>query len=41
VLVTGAEVTENLPIQELLFGSRFRWRLSPRLVTGDAAYGTR
>jgi transposase len=41
VLVTGAEVTENLPIQELLFGSRFRWRLSLRSVTGDAAYATR
>jgi hypothetical protein len=24
----------------LLFRSRFRWRLRPRLVTGDAAYGT-
>jgi hypothetical protein len=41
VLVTGAEVTENLPMQEMLFGSTFRWRLRPRLVTGDAAYGTR
>ena len=26
---------------ELLFRNRFRWRLSPRSVTGDAAYGTR
>jgi len=41
VLVTGAEVTENLPMQEMLFRSTFRWRLSPRSVTGDAAYGTR
>jgi hypothetical protein len=41
VLVTGAEVTENLPMQEMLFGSAFRWRLRPRSVTGDAAYGTR
>jgi transposase len=41
VLVTGAEVTENLPMQELLFGSTFRWRLRPRSVTGDSAYGTR
>ena len=41
VLVTGAEVTENLPMQEMLFRSNFRWRLSPRSVTGDAAYGTR
>jgi transposase len=41
VLVTPAEVTENLPMQELLFRSIFRWRLSPRSVTGDATYGTR
>jgi hypothetical protein len=40
-LVTGAEVTENLPMLEMLFRSRFRWRLRPRSVTGDAAYGTR
>ncbi len=39
-LVTPAEVTENLPMLELLFRSRFRWRLRPRSVTGDAAYGT-
>ena len=26
---------------ELLFRSRFRWRLRLRSVTGDAAYGTR
>ena len=40
VLVTPAEVTENLPMLELLFRSRFRWRLRPRSVTADAAYGT-
>src|ERR687885_23502 len=40
VLVTPAEVTENLPMLELLFRSRFLWRLRPRSVTGDAAYGT-
>ena len=40
-LVTGAEVNENLPMLELLFRSRFRWRLRLRSVTGDAAYGTR
>lgn len=39
-LVTPAEVTENLPMLEMLFRSRFRWRLRPRSVTGDAAYGT-
>jgi len=41
VLVTGAEVTENLPVLEMLFRSTFRWRLHPRSVTGDATYGTR
>jgi IS5 family transposase len=41
VLVTAAEVTENLPMQEMLFRSTFRWRSRPRSVTGDAAYGTR
>jgi transposase len=40
-LVTAAEVTENLPMLEMLFRSSFRWRLRPRSVTGDAAYGTR
>jgi transposase len=40
VLVTPAEVTENLPMLELLFRNRFRWHLRPRSVTGDAAYGT-
>jgi transposase len=40
VLVTPAEITENLPMLELLFRSRFRWRLRPRSVTGDAAYGS-
>lgn len=36
VLVTGAEVTENLPMLEMLFRSRFRWRLHPHSVTADA-----
>jgi hypothetical protein len=40
-LVTPAEVNESLTMLELLFRSRFRWRLHPRSVTGDAAYGTR
>jgi hypothetical protein len=40
VLVTPAEVTENLPMLDLLFRSRFRWRLRPHSVTGDTAYGT-
>ena len=41
VLVTPAEVTENLPMLEMLFRSTFRWGLRPRSVTGDATYGTR
>ncbi len=40
VLVTPAEVTENLPMLDLLFRGRFRWHLHPRSVTADAAYGT-
>jgi hypothetical protein len=39
-LVMPAEVTENLPMLELLFRSRFRWHLRPHSVTADAAYGT-
>jgi len=39
-LVTAAEVTENLPMPQMLFRSTFRWGLRPRSVTGDAAYGT-
>jgi len=39
-LVTPAEVTENLPRQDLLWRVRFRWKLRPRPVTGDATYGT-
>ena len=41
VLVAPAEVNESLPMLELLFRNRFRWRLSLCSVTGDAAYGTR
>jgi transposase len=40
VLVTPAEVTENLPMLDLLFRGCFRWHLRPRSVTGDATYGT-
>ena len=41
VLVTAAEVTENLPMLDLLFRSCFRWGLRPHSVTGDATYGTK
>jgi transposase len=40
VLVTPAEVMENQPMLDLLWRSRFRWKLRPRQVTGDTTYGT-
>lgn len=39
-LVTSSEVMENQPMLDLLWRSRFRWRLHPRQVTGDTTYGT-
>jgi hypothetical protein len=39
-LVTPAEVQENQPALDLLWRARFRWKLRPRLVTGDTKYGT-
>jgi transposase len=40
VLVTPAEVMENQPMLDLVFRTRFRWKLWPRQVTGDTKYGT-
>jgi hypothetical protein len=40
VLVTPFEVTENQPMLDLLWRSRFRCKLNPKRVTGDTAYGT-
>jgi transposase len=40
-LVTSADVTENQPMLDLLFRTRFRWRARVRRVTGDAKYGTK
>jgi len=40
VLVTPAEVMENQPMLDLLWRTRFRWKLWPRHVTGDTKYGT-
>jgi len=40
-LVTPADVTENQPMLDLLFRTRFRWRARVRSVTGDAKYGTK
>jgi len=40
VLVTPSEVTENRPMLDLLWRVRFRWRVHPQHITGDAKYGT-
>jgi hypothetical protein len=40
VLVTPADVMENRPSLDLLWRTRFRWQLRPRLATGDTTYGT-
>jgi transposase len=39
-LVTPAEVQDNQPALDLLWHTRFRWKLRPRHVTGDTKYGT-
>jgi hypothetical protein len=39
-LVTPFEVTENAPMLDLLWRTSFRWKLHPKQVTGDSAYGT-
>jgi len=39
-LVTPFEVTENAPMLDLLWRTSFRWKLAPRQVSGDTAYGT-
>lgn len=39
-LVTPSEVMEQQPMLDLLWRTSFRFRLRPRRVTGDAAYGT-
>jgi transposase len=40
VLVTPSEVMENQPMLDLIFRTRFRWKLWPRQATGDTTYGT-
>jgi transposase len=39
-LVTPAEVMENQPALDLVWRTRFRWRVRPRHVAGDTKYGT-
>jgi transposase len=40
-LVSPAQVTDNQPMLDLLFRTRFRWGARVRRVTGDAKYGTK
>ena len=40
VLVTPSEVMENQPMLDLVWRTRFRWKLWPCQVTGDTTYGT-
>jgi transposase len=40
VLVTPSEVMDNQPMLDLLWRTRFRWKLWPRQITGDKKYGT-
>ena len=40
VLVTPAEVQDNQPATDLLWRTRFRWKIHPHQITGDRKYGT-
>ncbi len=40
VLVTPSEVMDNHPMRDLIFRTRFRWKLRPLHMTGDTKYGT-
>jgi transposase len=40
VLVTPADVMENLPFLDMLWRVCFRWKVRPDQVTGDTTYGT-
>jgi transposase len=40
VLVTAADVMENMPFLDRLWRACFRWKLRPRSATGDTTYGT-
>jgi serine/threonine protein kinase len=39
-LVTPSEVMDNQPMLDLLWRTRFRWKLRTRQVTGDKKYGS-
>src|SRR5437588_13011969 len=36
----GTIVMDNQPMLDLIFRTRFRWKLRPRHMTGDTKYGT-
>jgi hypothetical protein len=40
VLVTAADVMENMPFLDMLWRACFRWQLRPHNATGDTTYGT-
>jgi hypothetical protein len=40
VLVTAADVMENMPFLDMVWRACFRWQLRPRSATGDTTYGT-
>ncbi|MDP9485631.1 MAG: IS1182 family transposase [Actinomycetota bacterium] len=39
-LVTRADLQDNQPMLDLLWRACFRWKMTPRHVTGDSVYGT-
>ncbi len=39
-VVTPGEVQDNQPAIDVLWRTRFRWKLHPRQITGDSRYGT-
>jgi hypothetical protein len=40
VLVTAADVMENMPFLAMVWRACFRWKIWPRSATGDTTYGT-
>jgi transposase len=40
VLVTAADVMENMPFLDMVWRACFRWKIWPRSATGDTTYGT-
>jgi transposase len=40
VLVSAADVMENMPFLDMVWRACFRWKLRPRSATGDTTYGS-